>query len=118
MNTNSKKGLGGILSSVLLIILLFNIFGCENYKEEAEKYVKQDVYRELGVVADKFDTEVIHKDGDERLVAVRYAVDGGDWMGSYCVYMSGEYVRNCTTMLPSGYDFNEHLEELIALFGI
>lgn len=116
----TKKSSAIVALAIIVVTVISLLSNCSGgkYEEEAEKYVNQCVYRDLGIVAECFDSEVIFKDGDERLVAVRYGLDSKDWDGAYCVYMKGEYVANCTTMLPSGYEFDKNLEELKALFGV
>ncbi len=119
MNEGIKNLIPKLASALLLVIIVFTLININgNPTKEAEKYVKSDVYKQLGVVADDFDTEILCREGAKRLVAVKFSVDSGDWMGSYCVYMDGKYVLNCTTMLPAGYEFDENLEELKALFGM
>ena len=45
-------------------------------KDAAEKYVGQQVYRSLGIVCERYRTEVIYKDGDTRLIAVQFYTEG------------------------------------------
>jgi len=114
--------------AILVAILMTSLGGCfgslgmfdnkAKILEEAEERVNQSVYTDLGIVAECFDSEIIYEEDGEYLVAVRYGLDSRDWDGCYCVHMNGEYAVGCTTMLPSGYDFDERLEELKALFGI
>ncbi len=119
--------IGAVLVIILSVVWIFGdfdliggLFGTSDSTciEAAEKGVKSQVYKELGVVADRFDSEVIYKDGNDRLIAVKYAFDDGDWGGAYCLYLVGEYVVNGTSMLPPGFDFDAQLEELKALFGL
>ncbi len=125
----SKTIFKAITLTLMVSMLVITLVGCDIFDvfygtsdsaciEVAEKGVKSQVYKELGVVADRFDSEVIYKDGDDRLIAVKYAFDDGDWGGAYCLYLVGEYVVNGTSMLPPGFDFDERLEELKALFGL
>ena len=88
-------------------------------KDAAQKYVGQQVYRSLGIVCERYRTEVIYKDGDTRLIAVQFYTEGaGAAGGSFCVYCVAGTVCSSTTMMGSGYDYEEALPELKALFGL
>lgn len=122
-----EKGfnIGGIAEIIVLIILIGsffvggNLFTSESdIIEDAEKMVNQDVYRNLGLVPERFDSEVIYKDGDERLIQVRYDLASDGWDGTYCVYTLGKSASRCTTMMGATYDFEENLVETKALFGL
>lgn len=122
---NKAKTGSAVVSLVVLVVMLVTLVtncssGSNKAKilEEAEDYVNQSVYKDLGIVAECFDSEIVYEEDGEYLVGVRYGLDSKDWDGCYCVYLKGEYVVNCTTMLPSGFDFEEKLNELRALFGI
>ena len=123
-----EKGfnIGGIAKIIVLIVLIGsffvggNLFTSESDAiESAEKMVNHEVYRYLGLVPERFDSEVIYKDGDNRLIQVRYSLDKSrEWDGTCCVYTIGEYARNCTTIMGPGYDFKEDLAGTKALFGL
>ena len=86
---------------------------------EAETAVKSYVYRDLGGVPDRLSSKVIYKNSDSAmLVAVDFALDSGDWMGSYCVYVKYGAVISATSMMGAEYDFKSHLEEVKALFAV
>ena len=88
-------------------------------KDAAEKYVGQQVYRSLGIVCERYRTEVIYKDGDTRLIAVQFYTEGaGAAGGSFCVYCVAGTVCSSTNRMGSGYDYEEVLPELKALFGL
>lgn len=107
-----------LLAAVLLVANLLPSRVESTAIENAEKMVNQDVYRSLGVVPQSFDSEVIYKDGDIRLIQVRYSLDSDDWDGTYCVCAEGEYALRCTIMMGATYDFKENLQETKALFGV
>ncbi|MGN1161879.1 MAG: hypothetical protein ACI4SX_06505, partial [Candidatus Fimenecus sp.] len=120
-----------IIGFVYIVVLLFGgsngdlSFGGSNSEESkaieaAEKHVKQSVYVDVGVVPESFKSKVIYKDGDKRLIWVRVALEEGssDWGAGYCVYTIHDIVRNCTESMGGGYDFEDHLEEIKALFAL
>ena len=123
-----EKGfnIGGIAKIIVLIILIGSFFVGGNLFtnesdaiESAEKMVNHEVNRYLGLVPERFDSEVIYKDDDDRLIQVRYCLDkSGDWDGTCCVFTKGDYAYNCTTIMGAGYDFEENLAETKALFGL
>lgn len=124
--TTAKKAGGGAVLSLLFVIAVLLIprwlggdpFGSKS-KDSAEKYVGQQVYRSLGIVCERYRTEVIYKDGDTRLIAVQFYTEGaGAAGGSFCVYCVAGTVCSSTTMMGSGYDYEEALPELKALFGL
>lgn len=124
---SEKKGginLKKILSIVVVIIFLgtliseFGGLGGGSAKQAAEDKVKQNVYMNLGIVPTDFKSEVIYKSGDKRLIVVKYGLTSSDWDGSYCVYTSGKYAMSTTQMMGADYDFEEHVEECKALFGL
>lgn len=124
---SDKKGginLKKILSIVAIVILLgtliseFGGLGGGSAKKAAEDKVKQNVYMSLGIVPTDFKSEVIYKSGDKRLIVVKYGLTSSDWDGSYCVYKSGKYAMSSTQMMGADYDFEEHVEECKALFGL
>lgn len=127
--TQKKSSTWKIIPTVITIVgfvyIAFLLFGGgigEESKaiEAAEKHVKQSVYQEVGVVPESFKSEVIYKDGDKRLIWVRVALeeDSDDWGAGYCVYTIHDIVRNCTESMGGGYDFEDHLEEIKALFAL
>lgn len=127
--TQKKSSAWKIIPTVITIVgfvyIAFLLFGGgigEESKaiEAAEKHVKQSVYQEVGIVPESFKSEVIYKDGDKRLIWVRVALeeDSDDWGAGYCVYTIHDIVRNCTESMGGGYDFEDHLEEIKALFAL
>ena len=138
---NNKKPLISRLVSALFPIIAFviclSIFTGGNIPftssgkkaaiESAETKAKQWVYKEKGLVAERFDSEVIYADGDKRLIVVRMAFDLPDdypaenpygYLFSYCMYTDAKYVVNGTTIQDGDYDFESRIEELKALFGL
>lgn len=54
-----------------------------------------------------------------RLISVHfYFEDSSNPIGSYCVCCVGGYVYSSTSMMGPGYDFEDSLPELKALFGV
>lgn len=121
---NGSINLKKILSIVVVVIFLgtliseFGGLGGGSAKKAAEDKVKQNVYMSLGIVPTDFKSDVIYKSGDKRLIVVKFGLTSSDWDGSYCVYTSGKYVVNTTQMMGADYDFEEHVEECKALFGL
>lgn len=121
---NGSINLKKILSIVIVVIFLGTLIsnldglGGGSAKQAAEDRVKQNVYMSLGIVPTDFKSDVIYKSGDKRLIAVKFGLTSSDWDGSYCVYTSEKYVVNTTQMMGADYDFEEHVEECKALFGL
>ncbi len=130
----NRKALLSVLSFVFVIVAFFAFRSWNSHRteesyaedaaviEEAEKHVKSYVYQELGVVADHFTSEIIYEADRHPLVFIRFGVGSREPMGSYCVYcyrgIGHVSVLNATKMLPPGYSYREHLEELKALFAV
>ncbi len=113
------------LPIIICIIGLLYVFGTSTgilggskAEEAAEKYVNRSVYSSIGVVPTNFKSETIYRDGNKRIIEVKYGLDSADWDGTYCVYTNGEYVVNCTAMLGAGFDCESNLTEIKALFGL
>lgn len=117
---NLKKILSLVFAVILIGALISNFggLGGGSAKQAAEDKVKQNVYMSLGIVPTDFKSEVIYKSGDKRLIAVKYGLTSSDWDGSYCVYTSGKYAMGTTQMMGADYDYDEHVEECKALFGL
>lgn len=118
-----KKGAPLIGTIVTLAIIGYFWFQVNepffNYKKEAETYVNSCVYKDLGIVAERFTGDVVYKKGEDVLVEVKFYLEGDSTCdGVYCVYFRSKYVSSCTEMLPSGFDCETRLDELKALFGI
>ena len=126
--TVSEKNGGINLKKILSIVIVVIFFGTlisnlgglggGSAKQAAEDKVKQNVYMSLGIVPTDFKSDVIYKSGDKRLIVVKYGLTSSDWDGSYCVYTSGKYAMSTTQMMGADYDFEEHVEECKALFGL
>ena len=118
-----------IVSVLLLTSMFFILAACgfsgtgkEEAIDAAEKYTKKEVYTALGVVPERFSSEVIYsetvKDIDYYLIVVKYYLDdSSNPGGSICAYCSS-YVKNATDIMAPEYPYKQHLEELKALFGI
>lgn len=85
----------------------------------AEKYVNHQVYTSLGVACERYSSEVIYKEGERALIAVRfYLPDATSPNGSYCVYCYYGSAINSTKMMGADYRYKDNLPNLKALFGI
>lgn len=120
IHLNFKQGLTIVRVIVLIVggISLSGGLGGSGAKSAAEDRVKQSVYLSLGVVPQHCTSDVIYKNGDKRLIEVKYGLISTDWDGTYFVYTDGKNVMGCTNMMGSGYSFEEHLEEAKAVFGL
>ena len=119
-NSNWKT-IPTIITIIGVIYIVFTLFGGGSESkaiDAAEKHAKQSYYTVIGLVPENYKSEVIYKDGDKRLIEVKTALEGYEWDATYCVYANGEYVVNCTTMMGSGFDCKDNLEELKALFAL
>ena len=130
-----KKNALGIGSVVIILMVAIGIFAISNLSsgnsseskaiEAAEKYVARQVYITLGVTCERYDSNVIYKSGDKKLISVKFYIKGSSNVkgssfasGSYCVYCEGEYAINSTKMMGSDHSYKERIEELKALFKI
>ena len=117
-NGMNVKGLIVFIPLIIALLSYFGVTGGNTARKEAENHVKQSVYASLGVVPQKFNSEVIYKDGTKRLIEVKYGLTSTEWDGTYCVYLNDKYVVNSTVMMGAGYSFKEHIGEVKALFGL
>ena len=107
-----------VLASVLTSCGLFDN-GDADAKDAAEKYLGKQVYAELGLAPERYDSKVIFKDGNKRLIVVKYSLENSaDWGGSICVYTSNNIVLNATTINGPEFEYEERLNELRAMFGV
>ncbi|WP_367925530.1 hypothetical protein [uncultured Ruthenibacterium sp.] len=128
MNTSQTKKnekINLILRIVALVILIWGISSIINYFSNAkpirsaENYVNQQVYQLSGQTCKTFDSEVIYKSGSERLISVKfYLEDTSKPSGSFCVYCIYKSAYDSTTMMDADFSYEEHLDELKALFGV
>lgn len=110
-----------ILPLLPLIFYLFFHFADSGEKaaiEAAEKWVNQQVYSSLGILPKEFKSVVIYKDGQTRLIEVKFELLDENWDGTYCVHTDQKYVLGGTNMMGGGYSFKSHLEEAKAIFGL
>lgn len=79
---------------IIVLVILFlipkflsgDLFGKKSM-DAAEKYVNQQVYNSLGIACDHYQSDVIFKDGNIKLIAVQfYLPNAASPSGSYCVY--------------------------------
>lgn len=129
-----KKNALGIGSVAIILMVAIGIFAISNLSSEnseskaieaAEKYVARQVYITLGVTCERYDSNVIYKSGDKKLISVKFYIKGSSNVkgssfasGSYCVYCEGEYAINSTKMMGADHNYKERIEELKALFKI
>ena len=93
--------------------------GDADAKDAAEKYLGKQVYSNLGLAPERYDSKIIFKDKGKRLIVVKYSLDSSDsWGGSICVYTSNDVVINATTINGSEFEYEERLNELRAMFGV
>ncbi|MBR6408589.1 MAG: hypothetical protein IKS19_08445 [Clostridia bacterium] len=119
MRNKRARCLAAIIAVIVVVITLMS--GCDllnKNKETAESYVKASAYRDSGLVADHFKTTEVYKSGSKTLMAVKFASDNYDWLGSYCVYLDDGIVRGCTSMMHPDYNYTQNIAELKALFGL
>lgn len=117
----------------LLIAIMLLISGCGLFESEggryeedsikaAESYVTSAYRREIGLAADSLESEIVYSgegqnESEVYLIAVKcYA--GNNAAAAYGVHCINGVKCGATKMLPPGYDFDENLEDLKALFGI
>lgn len=117
----------------LLVAIMLLVSGCGLFESEEDKYEQEAIdaaksyvtsafRKEVGFAADKLECEVLYtgegqNDSTEHLISVVCHVESGA-AAAYGVYCINGIQINATKMLPPGYDFDENLEDLKALFGI
>jgi len=116
-----------LIAGVLVFAMILCLANCSSKYESnaidaANSYVSSQFYNDFGVAADSMDCKVIYGGKDSNgnalhLIGVRCYWNGTP-AASYCVYTKLGSFRNSTQVLPSGYDFNENIGSLKALFGI
>ena len=125
-NSKATKVISAVISLLVLAAAVFlgpkllsgDLFGNKSI-DAAEKYVNQQVYLSLGLPCDSYKSEVIYRDGDTQLIAVKFYISGSDYVsGSYCVYCNRGYVISSTKMMGAEYSYKSNIESLKALFGI
>ena len=111
--------------AIMLLTSGCGLFGNQYEKDSiqaAESYVTSAYRREIGLAADSLESEVVYSgegqnESEVYLIAVKcYA--GNSAAAAYGVYCINGVKCGATNMLPPGYDFDENLEDLKALFGI
>lgn len=95
----------------------------EKAQENAEKYVNSTVYNQLGIVPEKLTSKQFYTEQDGQitryLIIVKYYLDSnGNPDGSVCVYCSEYTVYNSTTIMPPDFLWEDHKQEVMALFGM
>lgn len=123
--TKKNKKTNQILGVVVLVLFIWGIVSIISYFSNgqpirsAENYVNQQVYQLSGQTCQKFDSEVIYKDGSERLISVKFYIeDTSKPVGSFCVYCIYKSAYSSTTVMDANFPYKEHLDELKALFGV
>lgn len=114
-----------LLVAIMLLASGCSLFGSK-YEEEsiqvAESYATSAFRKEMGFAADEVKGEVLYtgegqNESEVYLIAVKCYLER-DVVAAYGVYCVNGVRVNATKMLPSGYDFDDNLEDLKALFGI
>ena len=120
-----KAILAWLLVSIMLVSTGCGIFGSKYEKDSikaAESYVTSAFRKEAGFAADNLDSEVLYSgegqnESEVYLIGVKcYSDDTA--IAAYGVYCINGVKCGATKMLPPGYDFDDNLEDLKALFGI
>lgn len=114
----------------LLAVLMLLASGCglfstpfeEESLEVAESYAVSAFRGEVGLALDDVESEVLYNEervGDNQLflIGVTCYMDG-DVVAKYGVHCLNGVKVGATKMLPPGYDFEENLSDLKALFGV
>lgn len=114
----------------LLVAIMLLVSGCISfggkYEEEsiqvAESYATSAFRQEMGFAADEVKGGVLYtgegqNESEVYLIAVKCYLER-DVVAAYGVYCVNGVRVNATKMLPPGYDFDDNLEDLKALFGI
>ena len=92
-------------------------------EETACAKIKSVVYNTYGEIPE-CTAQILAKSGKRRyLVAVRYHLPNLDWRGSHVCLVFGvdadtSYVERMTTELSYDYDYEQHLDELKALWDL
>ena len=114
-----------LLVAIMLLASGCSLFGSK-YEEEsiqvAESYATSAFRKEMGFAADEVKGEVLYtgegqNESEVYLIAVKCYLER-DVVAAYGVYCVNGVRVNATKMLPPGYDFDDNLEDLKALFGI
>ncbi|MBQ3202533.1 MAG: hypothetical protein IJB36_02690 [Clostridia bacterium] len=120
-----KSALICLLVAIMLLASGCSLFGSK-YEEEsiqvAESYATSAFRKEMGFAADEVKGEVLYtgegqNESEVYLIAVKCYLER-DVVAAYGVYCVNGVRVNATKMLPPGYDFDDNLEDLKALFGI
>ena len=120
-----KPALICLLIAIMLLASGCSLFGSK-YEEEsiqvAESYATSAFRKEMGFAADEVKGEVLYtgegqNESEVYLIAVKCYLER-DVVAAYGVYCVNGVRVNATKMLPPGYDFDDNLEDLKALFGI
>lgn len=120
-----KAIIAWLLVSIMLVSTGCSLFGSK-YEEEsiqvAESYATSAFRKEMGFAADEVKGEVLYtgegqNESEVYLIAVKCYLER-DVVAAYGVYCVNGVRVNATKMLPPGYDFDDNLEDLKALFGI
>ena len=122
-SNRAKSFIHAILVVAVGVFIVPKLFGGDlfgnNAVDAAEKYVNQQVYYSLGITCEKYDTDVIYKKHVTHPITIQIYTEGSSIaVGSYCVYCEDGYVSNSTKMMGAEYPYEDHIDELKALFGI
>ena len=117
------------ISLCLLAILMLLTAGCslfgtpyeEGALEAAESRASSALAREIGLAPDSVECEVLHNEervnGNQLFIIGVTCYMDGEAVARYGIQCLNEMAVDNTSMLPAGYDFEENLDYLKALFG-
>ena len=121
-NTNSKKGIsiGSLIGIIIIMVSCFSLYVKPSMEvpKDAIAHVKQDVVLSLGLTPEKFSTDIIYKNGKDKIIVVKYGLDSGHYDGSVALYYHENYYSSSTRIMHPDYDWRGDLESVKAIFGI
>ena len=117
--------------SSLIVVVILVIWGVRYFGskidtswavDKACAEVKIEVYNDYGEVP-RVSGELIYKDEQNYIVAVKYEVPGWDWEASCACLVYGYRESNCfvsrmTTEMSYNYNYKANLDELKALWAL
>lgn len=118
------------ISLCLLAVLMLLTSGCglfsTPYEDEAleatESYATSAFRNEMGFALDSVESEVLYNEervgGNQLFIIGVTCYIGDETVAKYGVHCLNSLDVDATEMLPSGYDFEENLDDLKALFGV
>lgn len=123
MSDTVKKIIPAVFAVIMILYVANSLgwfgFGNGEAEKAAEAYVNKQVYNTLGIPAKNYSTKVIYNKNDEKMIVVKYSIENdSNWGGSCCVYYKSGVVMNATKIMPPAYDYEEHMDDLKAIFSV